>query len=179
MTVRKMTMRKTICFVAVAAAFVSTAAGAQKMGSALTRNYVEAAAQSDAFEMLEADTALTQSADPQVRAFAQQMLRDHAQLGQALAQATASAGLEPPPMGTVGADQAPLLGALQSLRGPEFDRVYWRHQALAHRSALTTTQRYAANGDTPVIRQAATAAVPIIAGHLAMAEQMQAKLGDS
>ncbi|WP_375383611.1 DUF4142 domain-containing protein [uncultured Sphingomonas sp.] len=172
-------MRKTVCLVAIVAALASTSAVGQKVGSALTRNYVEAAAQSDAFEMLEADTALTQSADPQVRAFAQQMLRDHGQIGQALRQATASAGVEPPPMGTVGADLAPLLGALQSLRGPEFDRVYWRHQALAHRSALTTTQHYAANGDTPAVRQAATAAVPIIAGHLAMAEQMQAKLGGS
>lgn len=117
-------MRKTVCFVAIAAALASTSAVGQKMGSASTRNYIEAAAQSDAFEMLEADTVLTQSADPQVRAFAQQMLRDHGQLGQALGQATASAGLEPPPMGAVGADQAPLLGALQSLRGPEFDRVY-------------------------------------------------------
>ena len=179
MSVRRMTVRKIVCFVAIAASLASTSAVAQKMGSVLTRNYVEAAAQSDAFESLEADTALTQSASPQVRAFAQQMLRDHAQLGQALRQATASAGLEPSPMGAVSADQAPLLGALQSLRGPEFDRVYWRHQALAHRSALTTTQHYAANGDTPAIRQAAAAAVPIIAGHLAMAEQMQAELGGS
>ena len=159
----------------VAALFVlASPASAQTVGSAQTRNYVNAAGQSDAFEMLEADTALTQSSDPQVRAFAQQMLRDHGQLSQALSQATTRAGVMPPPMG-VGADQAPLLAALQSLRGPEFDRTYWRHQALAHRSALTTAQLYAANGDNPAIRQAASAAVPIIAAHLDRAEQMQAR----
>ena len=169
-------MHTTTYLSALAAVLASTSVTAQKMGSASTRNYIEAAAQSDAFEMLEADTALTQSADPQVRAFAQQMLRDHGQLSQTLSQVTASAGLEPPPMGAVGADQAPLLGALQSLKGIEFDRAYWQHQALAHRSALTTTQSYAANGDTPAIKRAAAAAVPIIARHLAMAEQMRAKL---
>ena len=172
-------MRKMFWSGVAIAALVAAPALAQKMGSALTRNYVEAAAQSDAFEMLEAETALTQSTDPQVRAFAQQMLRDHGQLDQALQQSAAKAGIEPPPQAVVGADQAPLLAALQGMRGPDVDRTYWRHQALAHRSALTTTQRYAAGGDDPVIRQAAAAAVPVIAGHLAMAERMQAMPGGS
>ncbi len=172
-------MRKTIAFSLVAlAALALTPAVAQEAGSRLTREYVQAAGQSDAFEMLEANTALAQSSDPQVRTFAQQMIQDHGKLSQALRQATTQAGVKPPPM-AVGADQAPLLGALQSLRGSDFDRAYWRHQALAHRSALTTTQQYASNGDNPAIRQAASSAVPIIAGHLAMAEQMQAKSGGS
>lgn len=158
------------------AAAALTPVAAQEPGSRRTREYVEAAGQSDAFEKMEAQTALTQSTDPQVRAFAQEMLGDHGRLGQALQQATTRSGLKPPPMG-VGAEQAPLLGALQSMHGPEFDRAYWRHQALAHRSALTTTQRYAANGDDPAVRQAAVAAVPVIASHLAEAERMQAAAG--
>lgn len=167
-------MRTFIIASAAAIVLLASPAVAQTPGSAQTRNYVDAAGQSDAFEVLEAHTALTQSGDPQVRAFAQQMLRDHGQLSQALSQATARAGVMPPPMG-VGADQAPLLAALQSLRGAEFDRTYWRHQALAHRSALTATRLYAAMGDNPAVRQAASAAVPIITAHLTMAEQMQAR----
>lgn len=149
-------------------------AGAQAPGSAQTRNYVAAAGQSDAFEMLEADTALAQSKDPKVRAFAQQMLKDHAQLSQTLGQAAASAGVAPPPM-IVGADQAPLLAALQSLNGADFDHAYWQHQALAHRSALTATQDYATTGDSTPVRQAAASAVPIITAHLDMAKQMEAQ----
>jgi putative membrane protein len=172
-----MTMRTTLfSAVTTIAVFAAYPATAQEAGSKQTRDYVQAAGQSDAFEMLEADTVLAQSRDPQVRAFAQQMLRDHAQLSQTLAKATAQSGLKPPPM-SVGADQAPLLGALQNMRGLDFDRAYWRHQALAHRSALTTTQLYATNGDDPIVKQAAAAASPIIAGHLAMAEEMQAKAG--
>ena len=163
---------------AVLAVVASTPAAAQEAGSRQTREYVESAGHSDAFEMLEADTVLSQSRDPQVRGFAQRMLQDHRQLSEALQQATSRSGLKTPPMG-VGADQAPLLGALQSMSGPEFDRAYWRHQALAHRSALTTTQHYAANGDDPAVRRAANSAVPIIAAHLAMAEQMQARRGGS
>jgi putative membrane protein len=172
-----MTMRMTLFSVVAAVAVFSTLpALAQETGSKPTRDYVQAAGQSDAFEMLEADVVLAQSRDPQVRAFAQQMLTDHAQLSQRLAEAAVKVGLKPPPM-IVGADQAPLLGALQNMRGPDLDRAYWRHQALAHRSALTTTQLYATNGDDPVIKQIAAAASPIIAGHLAMAEKMEAKAG--
>ena len=122
--------------------------------------------------MREADAALAQSSDSRVRAFARQMLDDHGRLSQTLRAVTTQTGLEPPPM-SVGADQARLLGALQSERGPEFDRAYWRHQALAHQSALTTAQQYATNGDNPIVKQAAATAIPIIAAHLAMAAQMQ------
>ena len=161
-----------------AATLFASPASAQAQGSKATRDYVQAAGQSDAFEMLEAQTALTQSADPQVRAFAQMMLADHGRTSQALQQATATSGLTPPPMG-VGADQAPLLGALQGLRGREFDQAYWRHQVLGHRSALTATQIYAASGDDAAVRQAAQAAVPIIQAHLQKAEQMAAMTGGS
>ena len=154
---------------AVSAAAV--AAAPPPRGSRQPREYVQEAGHSDAFEMLEASTALTQSSDPQVRTYAQRMLADHHRTSDALRQATQAAGLGPPPMG-VGADQAPLLASLQSMRGPEFDKTYWKHQALGHRSTLTVTQRYAASGDTPAVRQAAAAAVPIISAHLADAERM-------
>jgi putative membrane protein len=173
-----MDMRTFAILGATALAVFTSSASAQAPGSAQTRNYIAAAGQSDTFEMLEADTALTQSKDPQVRAFAEQMLRDHAQLSQALSQAAASAGVMPPPT-IVGADQAPLLAGLQSLSGADFDRAYWQHQALAHRSALTVTQHYAANGDSAPVRRAASAAIPIITAHLSMAEQMQAQFQGS
>ena len=168
-------MRTPAMLGAAALVMFAAPAGAQAPGSAQTRNYVAAAGQSDAFEMLEADTALAQSKDPKVRAFAQQMLKDHAQLSQTLGQAAASAGVAPPMI--VGADQAPLLAALQSLNGANFDHAYWQHQALAHRSALTVTQDYATTGDSTPVRQAAASAVPIITAHLAMAKQMEAQSG--
>lgn len=172
-----MSMTKWMIALASGAVF-ATAAAAQDAGSRQTRDFVQAAGESDAFEMMEAHTALAQSQDPQVRAFAQQMIRDHGATSRALQDAAASAGLKPPPM-QLGAGQTPLLAALQSARGREFDRLYWRQQALAHRSALTTEQQYAANGDVPAIRKAATAALPLIQAHLAMAEQMSAQAGGS
>uniref|UniRef100_UPI0035CB672C DUF4142 domain-containing protein n=1 Tax=uncultured Sphingomonas sp. TaxID=158754 RepID=UPI0035CB672C len=149
---------------------------AQQAGSRQTREFVQAAAQSDTFEELEAQTVLGQSADPQIRAFAQQMIEAHMQTTAALAAATMRAGLEPPSK-AMSSDQAQWLGALQSVRGPEFDRLYVRQQVLAHRSALITEQRYASGGDQLDVKLAAASATPIIASHLQMAEQMQAKFG--
>ena len=163
---------------AAIASVASASVAAQSPGSRQTREFVEAAGQSDRFEILEAQTVRGQSTDQQIRAFAQQMLRDHEGMSRALQQATAQAGLQPPPMG-ISADQALLLGALQSQSAPDLDKTYARHQALAHHSALTVAQAYAANGDDPAVRQAATAATRMIAAHLDMAEQLQTKLGGS
>lgn len=150
-------------------------AQAQK-GSRAARGYVEAAAQADAFEMREAEAVLNGSTDPRVLAYAQMMLRDHAATRRALAAAAVRAGVEPPPI-QLGGDQALLLGALQSLSGPDLDKAYATHQALAHRSALTVQQDYAANGDDAGLRQVAADATPTIAQHLAAAEQLKAALG--
>lgn len=152
---------------------IGAAAAAQTPGSRQTRDFVQAAAESDTFEMMEAYSALAESHDPRVRAYAQRMIRDHGDTSRALAQAATSAGLMPPTM-AVGASQAPLLAALQSKRGADFDHAYWQQQVLAHRSALTVEQQYAAGGDVPAIRRAAAAAVPVIQAHLSMAESMAA-----
>lgn len=150
--------------------------GAQPPGSRGTRDYVQAAGESDTFEMMEAYSALAESRDPQVIAFARAMIHDHGETSRVLRDATARAALAPPPM-VVGAGQSPFLAGLQSARGHDFDKLYWQQQALAHRSALTLTRQYATSGDVAAVRQAAAAAVPIIAKHLAMAERMQRKTG--
>ena len=172
-----MTMGK-LAAALLAGAVIASAASAQEPGSRQTREFVQAAGESDTFEIMEAQTALAQTSDPQVLAFARQMIRDHSETSRALQEATARAGLKPPPM-AVGANQAPFLAALQSMRGPDFDQTFWRQQAMAHRAALTVEQGYATSGDTPAIRQAAAAAVPTIQSHLTMADQMIAKLGGS
>jgi putative membrane protein len=169
-------MRALMLFLTAAFAITAVPASAQEAGSRQTREFVMAAAQSDTFEIMEAQTALAQSTDPQVRNFAQMMIDAHTKTSQALTEAASRAGLKPPAK-AMSSDQAAMLSALQSLRGPEFDRMYARQQALAHRAALTTEQNYAASGDQSDVRSAATSAVPIITSHLQMAEQLQAQGG--
>jgi putative membrane protein len=172
-------MRKVMTSLAAALAVIGLApAAAQEQGSRQTREFAQAAAQSDQFEILEGQTAITQSTDPEVRAFAQRMIRDHETTSRSLRDAALRAGLSPPPM-AMSADQALLLSALHGLRGRQFDQLYARHQMLAHHSALVVEQSYASSGDNPALRQAAASTAPLIASHLAMAEQMNSRLGGS
>jgi putative membrane protein len=154
----------------------TVSAGAQEAGSRPTREFVQAAASSDQFEILAATTALTQSTSSEVRSFAARMLQDHQQLGKALRDAATQSGLKPPEM-AMSADQAQWLAALQSVSGREFDALYFKQQTLAHRSALVVEQTYAKSGDDPNLRQLATSAVPLISSHAEMADQAAAKLG--
>lgn len=141
-----------------------------------TQAFLQAAAGSDQFEISEAQTALGQSRNPQVRAFAQTMIRDHAQDAQGLRQAATSGALQPPKMAMSG-DQARMLGAIQSLRGQAFDKAYARQQVLAHVEALAVTRGYATGGADQGVRQAAQSAVPMIQRHLEMAQQLEAATG--
>ena len=157
-------------------ALAAAPAGAQETGSRQTREFVQAAASADQFEILAAETALTQSSNPDVRAFAARMIQDHQQTGRALRDAAARSGLNPPETAMSG-DQAQWLGALQSVNGNAFDALYLKQQLLAHRSALVVEQMYAKSGDDPDVRQSATSAVPLVSSHVEMATQAAAKLG--
>lgn len=167
---------KAIAAAILAVGLAATPAVAQDTGSRQTREFVQAAVESDTFEIMEAYTALAQSSDPKVTEFARQMIHDHGETSRKLGEAATSAGLKPPPM-AVGASQSPFLAALQSARGREFDKAYWQQQALAHRSALTVIQQYAETGDNPPLRGMASATVPVIRRHLAMADQMAKTFG--
>ncbi len=164
--------------------FASLATALAVAGSALAqtppppspRDYAQAAAQSDAYEIEAGYTARTESQDPRVRAFADMMIRDHTRTTESLRAAARSAGL-PPPSSGVGGDQKEMLSALQSLRGRDFDREYARQQVLAHAQALTVTGLYAQGGASGPLRQAAEGALPIIQGHADQARRLQADLG--
>jgi putative membrane protein len=163
--------------IGAAAVALASAATAQPPGSRSTRDFVQAAAQTDEFEILEAKTALAESQNAQVREFAQQMITAHMQTSRELRALAMKAGLEPPNPGVNG-DQSMFLAALQSQRGTDFDKTYAHQQALVHRAALAVQQAYARSGDDGTIRQTAAATIPIISSHLRMAEEMEARLGN-
>lgn len=162
--------------IAALALLAASSVNAQDAGSRSTREFVQASGQSDSFEILEGTSALAQSTNPQVRSFALQMIDDHTALRQSMTDATTRAGLTPPPQGP-SSDQSSLLAALQSARGADFDRLYFRHQALAHRAALVVVQAYVMNGDQPAVRDAARSALLKIQAHLSMADQIAGAVG--
>ncbi len=167
----------------LAAAVLATAGAAQPSMAQppmpmRTRDFVQTAAASDHYEILAGQVAVVESQNPQVRAFAQQMIQDHTRISQALRQATTASGMPPPPI-SLSDDGQKFLAQLQSLKGPDFDRAYVRQQVLAHQQALVVEQGYAAGGSDPNVRQAAQSAVPVIQHHLQTAQQMRSIIGGS
>jgi len=143
-----------------------------------TREFVQASAQSDTFEILEATSLLALSKNPQTRAFAQHMIENHSQSRDRLMAIVQQEGLSSPAPG-IGNDQSQFLAALQSQHGDSVDRIYVRQQSLAHRAALATVRGYAASGDNKALRAKATSDQAPISDHLRMAEELeQSQPGD-
>jgi putative membrane protein len=95
----------------------------------------------------------------------------HTQTTAQLTAAARAAGMTPPPPALMPPQQQ-MMAQLQQAQGTSFDQVYLRQQVPAHQMALALHQNYAARGDTPQLRTVAAAAVPIVQGHLAQAQQM-------
>ena len=139
------------------------------------QEFADSMAQSDGYELAAAQTALAQSRNPQVRAFAERMIADHEHMERALRAAIGASGLEPP-RPQVGGDLSSFLAGLQSLRGDEFDREYSRQQMLAHTSALTVVRSYAQKGSDANLRSMAISSAPMIERHLQAVRQLQQSL---
>jgi putative membrane protein len=164
---------KSICLAAALALAVAPAWAQPKPPS--PDDFANAAAQSDQYEIQAGRVALIQAVNPRVKAFAQQMIDAHQQTSAALLGAVRASELKPPPP-IMGADQARMLSALQSMKGADFDKAYATQQVNAHVAALVTEQSYANDGSDANLRRAAQAAIPMIQHHLEMAREIEASL---
>lgn len=130
--------------------------------------FVQDASQAGATEIAASKLALTNSSNPQVRKFAQQMIADHAKLARSLDVVATEKGLGSSP----GADSA-LVGKLQGLKGDDFDKAYIDEVAVGgHQKAVELFQKESESGTDPQLKGAATHALPTIRHHLAMAQQL-------
>lgn len=126
----------------------------------------------DIYEITSSTMALQHSRNGDVRAFASMLIDHHTKLtNDALAAAKAGGVMPPPP--ELSPAQKGMITQLTGA-GAGFDRAYLQQQVQAHQMALALMQGYAANGDTPTLRQGAQAAVPVVQTHLAEAQRMLA-----
>lgn len=60
-----------------------------------------------------------------------------------------------------------MLDEIKAAPADRVDAVYLAHQKMAHQQALMVHQSYAEGGDTPALKTAAAAIVPVVEQHLA------------
>jgi len=135
-----------------------------------TSDFVQKVAISDMFEVESSKLALERSKDPGVRAFAQEMVRDHTMSTNKLKETIKSAHVDAAPPSSLDDTHQKLLSQLQ--KSSDFDRDYMKIQMQGHENALKLLQDYSQGGDNDALKKAATQTIPMVKKHLAAAEKI-------
>jgi putative membrane protein len=158
----------------------ASAAGASASASVTTPStpdFVAKAAATDMFEIAAAKLAEKRSKNADVKAFAAMMIHDHTLSTANLKAAIKASGAAVTPPAALPGDMQAKLDALKAASDADFDKAYIASQVQAHTDALPAMQAYAANGDTPQIKDFAAKTAPVVQAHLAKATSIQAGMG--
>ena len=127
-------------------------------------DFVAKAAASDMFEVEAAKLAQTKAKNPGVKKFADEMVTAHTKSTADLKKAIADSGQT---LALPTALPKDLQDKLSDLgKAENFDKAYMDNQVDAHQAALDVMQRYAQDGDVPVIKAFAAATAPTVQQHL-------------
>ena len=159
--------RSIVPFMAAVAGLAMTAHAAPPAA-----DYVKQAGAGDLYEIQSSKLAST-SRNPQVKQFAQQMIRDHTQSTAEVKAAAKSDGLTPKPPMLMPKQKADIK-ALTAAKGTQRDALYIQQQKQAHQEALVLHQGYAQDGDKPALKAVAGKITPIVQHHADMLNQMPA-----
>ncbi len=141
-----------------------------QMAAPPTAIFLKKAGASDLFER-EEGALMSRSANPAVRRFAQEMVRDHTKSSADIKAAAKASRLRVAPP-TLAPDQVRNLAALRAARGPARDKLYIDQQKAAHRDALALMQAYSEGGDSRALRAVAGKIVPVVKMHIDMLSRM-------
>ena len=152
----------------LSALLISAPAAAQVMTPA---EYVKTAGASDLYERQSSQIVLQSTQDPKIRAFAQQMIADHAKSTADVKAAAARSRVAAPPPALMPVQQE-LIAELQAASGPARDATYLAQQKASHNQALDVQKAYALDGTAPALKAAAAKIVPVVQDHVAMLKTM-------
>ena len=131
--------------------------------------FVPTATSSNLFEIESSRLALQRARNPEVRRFAQQMIRDHNVATRRMAAVVRRSGLPMPPPAMIPRHQA-MLASVQA--APDFDSAYMGAQVMAHQESVALFSSYASNGDVPPLANFAGATLPNLQMHLEHAQSI-------
>lgn len=127
--------------------------------------YVAQAGAADLFEIESSKIALEKSQNKAVRDFAQMMIDQHQKSTADIKPAAQKAGVTVQPPALM-ANQQQMLEEIKTADAGNFDGVYVRNQRMAHNAALALHQGYARNGDTPALKETASAVAKVVQEHI-------------
>ncbi|MGA8025558.1 MAG: DUF4142 domain-containing protein [Bryobacteraceae bacterium] len=149
--------------------------GAKKMMKSPDTMFAMKAAQGGMAEVKLGQLAADKAANPDVKAFGQQMADDH---GKANDDLKSTAGKENMTLPSgVNAKQQAMYDKLSKLSGSAFDRAYVNDMIKDHEGDVKEFQKEANSGKDEQIKAFASRTLPVIQGHLEKIKSIQAKMG--
>lgn len=143
--------------------------------SALTSTdvgFLRQAAENGHAEVQSSKVALAKTADPKVKAFAQQMIDDHTKAGDELHALAASKGVDVPTKPSV-AQQAKIK-LTQALDGASYDRRYAQTFGVAaHEDTVKLFRKAATSARDADVKAFASKTLPTLEHHLSMAKDLK------
>jgi putative membrane protein len=130
--------------------------------------FVKSALQGSMAEVQTAQLALQKSTNDQVKQFAQRMITDHTKLIEQMKPVAKQLGVKIPD----GPDkkEKASMAKLQALSGSDFDTAYVKAMVKDHKTDDSEFKMEMSNGQSQIVRNAASQADPVIEAHLQMIE---------
>ena len=148
--------------------------GSRKMMKSPDASFAIKAAQGGTAEVKMGQLAAQKGANPDVKAFGQQMVDDHSKANDDLKSVAQREGMTLPE--DVNAHQHAMYSKLERLSGPEFDRAYVRGMVMDHQEDVKEFQKEANSGSDEQIKAFASRTLPIIQSHLDKIKSIQSNM---
>lgn len=154
-------MKKIMLFILLGFGMVAKAQIPQPDPDTTARHFLIVASIKNLQEVSAARQAVQKAKQPEVRAYAQMMIKDHGQAEQQLLQLAKSQGISLPPAATGGIKPDLLLAGAAN-----FDSAYVHAMSAGHGNTVQVFQNYATTGKNPAVRAWAQEMLPTLKMHL-------------
>jgi len=139
-----------------------------------TKGFVTAAAISDMYEVTAGKIAAQRAQSPEVREFAEKMVKVHTETTDKLKSIIASNHINVTPPAHVDSRRQGMLDDLRGAKAQDFDHRYITQQIAAHKEADILMAGYAKDGDNQAIKDFAATTDKAVKMHLQMAQTLDA-----
>lgn len=168
-----MTTRTLMALCAVVMLLPALAVAREDKSSLSTAEFVKKAEIGGEFEVGSSRLAQDKAKTPQVKEFAEMMIKDHTDANKKLREAAKEAGLKPETATKLDAKNFDRMEQLERIAAKDFDRLYMEFQRTAHQEAISLFQDYieSSAADGP-LKKYAKSTLPILEEHLLKANEI-------
>jgi putative membrane protein len=149
--------------------------GAKMMMRSHDTMFAMAAARGGVAEVELSKLAAEKASDPDIKAFAQQMVGDHGKANEQLKGIAEKQNLTLP--ASMDAKHQAAYDTLKTKTGADFDKMYVEAMVKDHEQAVKAFQRESNTGKDDQLKGFASETLPVIQGHLEKIKGIQSKMG--